>query len=134
MSLESLNWLAVLAGALLNMLVGFLWYSPMLFGNLWLRLIGKRAEDIQAKTTDFVFSFLAALITAIVLAILVRGMGASTALEGLLLGAVIWIGIGATGTLVYSIFEGPPKSVWLLHGAYQLLVFALQGLLFAVWI
>lgn len=31
---------------MVSIVVGMLWYSPILFGDLWLRLIGKRADEI----------------------------------------------------------------------------------------
>ncbi|HXK35039.1 MAG TPA: DUF1761 family protein [Candidatus Paceibacterota bacterium] len=35
-----MNWLAVILAALATMIVGALWYSPFLFGKLWLRYSG----------------------------------------------------------------------------------------------
>lgn len=34
------SWLAVVAGAVLSFLVGWLWYSPMLFGSKWAKGVG----------------------------------------------------------------------------------------------
>lgn len=128
----NVNWLAVVVAAVINMAVGFLWYGP-LFGETWMRLIEKSPEDIEADNSMYFISALAALISAYVLAVLVGALGASGLVRGALVGAAVWIGIGATGTLVYTTFEGPPRSVWSLHAAYQLVVFLIQGALFAVW-
>lgn len=38
----SLNWLAVIIGAVLSFLAGWLWYGPMLFGEKWAE--GSRVE------------------------------------------------------------------------------------------
>lgn len=32
---QGVSWIAVLAGAILSFLAGWLWYSPMLFGRKW---------------------------------------------------------------------------------------------------
>ena len=32
---SNINWLAVVVGAVVSFLVGWLWYSPKLFGNAW---------------------------------------------------------------------------------------------------
>ena len=32
---SNINWLAVIVGAVVSFLVGWLWYSPKLFGNAW---------------------------------------------------------------------------------------------------
>jgi hypothetical protein len=56
-----------------------------------------------------------------------------TLFGGMMIGIFVWVGIGATGTLVYTTFEGPPRNVWMLHALYQLVVFAINGAIFAVW-
>lgn len=128
----AVNWLAVLAGTVVNMVIGFLWYGP-LFGQTWMNWIGKSADEIEADSSMYIFSTASALISAFVLALIVAAFGASTITGGAVLGALVWLGIGATATLVYSVFEGPPLNVWALHVGYQLVVFVIMGALFAVW-
>ena len=48
MQFLAVNWLAVLVAAIVNMVVGFLWYGP-LFSGLFLRLIGKCEEEIEGS-------------------------------------------------------------------------------------
>jgi hypothetical protein len=36
----NVNWLAVIVGAVLAFLLGWLWYSPMLFGRKWAEGVG----------------------------------------------------------------------------------------------
>lgn len=36
----NISWLAVIAGAILSFLAGWLWYSPMLFGPKWAEGVG----------------------------------------------------------------------------------------------
>lgn len=131
-SFAGINWIVVLVGVIVSNGLGFLWYGP-LFGETWLRMIGKRAEDLEAKPSTYVITAVASAITMIVLAILVRAIGSSTLVEGALVGAVIWLGIGATASFVYTTFEGPPTQVWALYAAYQLVVYAVMGGLFAIW-
>ncbi len=45
----------------------------------------------------------------------------------------VGVGIVAAVTLTFSIFEGPPLGVWLLFVLYQLVIFAVEGGVFAVW-
>jgi hypothetical protein len=40
MHMHSLNWLAILVAAISTMVVGFLWYSPLLFAKAWMREMG----------------------------------------------------------------------------------------------
>lgn len=133
MSFTDVNWLAVIAATLINMIVGFLWYGP-LFGERWMQMIGKSAEEIEDDPSMYVATTVAALVSSYVLAVLIGASGASGALAGALIGLVIWVGIGATGTLVYTTFEGPPRNVWMLHALYQAVVFLINGALLAAWV
>lgn len=132
MSFTDVNWLAVIVATVINMFVGFLWYGP-LFGERWMQLIGKRAEDIESDSSMYVISGVSALVSAYVLAVIVGASGVTSLVSGALIGLFVWVGIGATGTLVYTTFEGPPTSVWFLHAMYQTVVFAINGAIFALW-
>ena len=132
MDFGSVNYIAVLLGAVLNMVLGTLWYGP-LFGNLWLKLIGKKKEDIQGAAWLYIASFVAAFVAALALSLVIQAFGSTGFFEGLLIGVVVWLGFVSTVTLTFSIFEGPPLSVWLLFIAYQLVIFAVEGGVFAIW-
>ena len=43
----SIDPVAILAGALCAFFVGFLWYSPLLFGNIWMKLVGMKEHDMK---------------------------------------------------------------------------------------
>ena len=132
MDFGSVNYLAVLLGAVLNMILGMLWYGP-LFGKRWLRLIDKKAEDIQGSPWLYVASFVAAIVAALMLSVVVQAFGVTGFLGGVLSGGAVWLGFVATVTLTFSIFEGPKLSVWLLFVLYQLVIFTIEGGVFAVW-
>ena len=52
LSFHYFNILAFLVCIVSNMILGALWYSPVLFGKVWLNLIGKKPEDIEAGIHD----------------------------------------------------------------------------------
>lgn len=131
-SFTSVNWLAVLVGTVVSMALGALWYGP-LFGQLWLKLIGKTEEELDSNPTIYIKTAIAAFIGMLALNVVVVAFGASTFLSGLVIAAFIFIGIGATTTFVYTTFEGPPENVWLLYVAYHLVVYLIMGGIFAIW-
>ena|SRR5688572_25215766 len=65
------NYVAVLVAGIVTMIVGFLWYGPMLFGNVWMKLMGHTKESIEKEKTNmgktYGTSFVLALVTAYVL-------------------------------------------------------------------
>ena len=132
MVFAEVNWYAIVIVAVFNMALGALWYGP-LFGNLWLRIIGKKREELSSKPGMYIFSFLAAWAAAYVLNLLISGLGLNTWWWGAVAGMVVWIGMGATGTLTYSIFNGPPLGSWLLFSLYGSIVYTAGGVLFVLW-
>ena len=132
MAFAEVNWFAIVIVAVFNMVLGTLWYGP-LFGNLWLRIIGKKREELSSNPGMYVFSFLGALVAAYVLNVLISGLGLNAWWWGAVAGAVVWVGMGVTGTLTYSIFNGPPLGSWLLFSLYGLVVYTAGGVLFVLW-
>ena len=43
-----INYLAVLIATAVTMVLGFLWYSPVLFGNAWVKQIGLNKEEMSS--------------------------------------------------------------------------------------
>lgn len=127
------NWLAVLVGTVFSMILGALWYGP-LFGNTWLRLIGKAADELEANALDYIKTAIAALVAMLLLNMVVVSFGAQSFVDGLIAGVLVFIGFGATMTFVYTNFEGPEERIWLLYVAYQVVVFAIMGGVFAIWV
>lgn len=132
MTLVGINWIAVVLGAVFSMILGTLWYGPF-FGKLWLRLVDKKAEELQSNPAMYAFSFVAALVGSLVLAIIVNSLGITEWTWGLAAGAVVWIGVGFTGIVTTSIFNETKFGVVLLFGMYQLIVYLVEGVVFAIW-
>lgn len=44
---NNVNWMAVIIGAVISYGLGWLWYSPKLFGNKWMECQGMSTDDIS---------------------------------------------------------------------------------------
>lgn len=126
------NWVAVILGGIFNMAFGALWYGP-LFGKAWLKAIGKKEEDIQSSAGMYMLPLIAGLVSAYILAVLIEGLGIVDWWQGIIMGAIVWVGIGSTAVLTTGTFEDQPRAAWLLFSLYQLVVFIVEGLVFAIW-
>lgn len=64
-----LNFIALVVSALIPMLLGFIWYHPKLFGNIWIREAGMTDEKIKSGNMALIFglSFLFSLMLAFVM-------------------------------------------------------------------
>ncbi len=60
------NFLAVLVAAVVPMFLGFIWYNPKVFGNVWMREAGVSEEQLKSVNMVVIFgvSFLLAILLA----------------------------------------------------------------------
>jgi len=135
MTLEGINWLAAIVAGAIYFGLGALWYSPVLFANLFMKYRGLTSEQIQGSgtPTDYLLALVTDLIAALVLAVFVNLANATTFLDGLGIGLVIALGFAATSALKYTIFSGPHKALWVIYTGYQLVGFAIMGVILALW-
>ena len=65
------NFLAVLLAAVASMVIGFLWYSPMVLGTPWMKLKGYTNDGLKKEQAQmgklYGLSFVLAILTAFVL-------------------------------------------------------------------
>src|SRR5512137_1772581 len=76
MHMHHLNLLAILVAGISAMLIGFIWYSPVLFAKPWMREMGydpndKSSADKMRKSAGpaYAASLVASLISAFILAL-----------------------------------------------------------------
>lgn len=127
-----INWIAVLIGTVFNMALGALWYGP-LFGKLWRKIVQMEQEDLQSSAVMYLLPLVMALISSYILAVLIEGLAITVWWQGLVIGVVIWLGIGSTAVFTTGTFENSSRGAWLLFTLYYLVVFAVEGVVFAVW-
>ena len=80
MPFGSVNYLAVLVAMVFNMVLGTLWYGPLL-GKPWMAImerIGKKREEMQGSPLLYLGSAAMAFLSALTLALLIKATGAST--------------------------------------------------------
>jgi hypothetical protein len=133
-TLDGINWVAVAIATIANLLIGALWYSPILFGKEWQQLIGKSTEDLKKNATvGYTGAVILGFITAVVLAMLIKMLDLATSMEGATLGAIIWLGFVATCTGAGMLFQGTRKKLWLIDNGSQLVILAVMGAIIAGW-
>jgi hypothetical protein len=132
------NYLAILACGVVYMIVGAFWYSPIIFGNLWLKVMGKSQEELKSMRKgvwkSYLISFLGALVMAFVLSHIIDYAKADTIIEGLQCGLWVWIGFVITTSLGGVLFEGRPRGLYFIYNGYQLVSLLLMGMILAVWV
>ena len=140
MHIHTLNLFAVLTAALSTMVLGFVWYSPILFAKPWMREMGfdpsdkvKVQEMQKAAGPAYFGSFVASLVSAFVLALFLHWLRVESLEFGLLVGFHVWLGFVATVQLTSVLFMKQSMKLFAINTGYQLVCYLAMGAILAVW-
>ncbi len=132
------NWLVILGAAAVSMVVGFLWYSPILFGNEWKELMNLKKGDIdQSKkgmTKTYGISFVVAFITSFVLKQFIDLFYITNFFDAVQLAFWIWFGFVATTLVTGVLFEKKSWKLFIINSGYQLASFIIMSWILSYWI
>ncbi len=127
------HWLAVIVAAVINMVIGSVWYSKNLFGKEWSKLTGRKMEDMSGGGMGYGVAAVGALVQSWILAHFVIYAGSDTFWKGLMTGFWIWLGFVAVTLAVGIVFEGRSWMLWKVNAGYFLVVLLVNGGLLAAW-
>lgn len=134
MDQATINIWAVLAAVAAKQLIGFLWYSPALFGRTFAEGSGQTDEEIRPRFAKALAGEVAgALVLALILAHIVSFAGVVSAFFGALLGLICWVGFVGTATMSPTLFERRPIKLWALQNGYLVLAYAAMGAILGGW-
>jgi len=132
-----INFLAVLVAALVAFLLGGLWYSPILFGKLWMEAHGyteaKINEMRKSANRAYLVSVICHLVIALAVAVLVFYTGLRNPMQGVKLGLLIWLGFAFTIGLMGNMFSEKRVSTFLIDAGYQLVYLTIMSVTLTVW-
>ncbi len=131
------KYLAVIVSAALAFTLGALWYSPVMFGELWMKLNGLTPKKLKGQRQHmsriYIVTAVTYLVTATVLTLLIAYSGATSALQGAWIGFLTWLGFAATVGLVAAQFSGKSLGAFLLDAGYRFVYLIAMGTILAVW-
>ncbi len=141
-----INYWAVLAAAVAQIVLGSLWYGP-LFGKSWAGLIGWTPEAMETMKRDpkgkakmmrgYIFMAVGAFLMAWILDhaiifasayLLITGVAA-----GLAVGFLNWLGFIAPILLSSVLWEGKPWKLWFINASYYLVGLLVMGTILSLW-
>ena len=137
MIVPQINFAAVAVSGIASMAIGFLWYSPLLFGKTWMKLTGM-TEKTMAQTKSkmgvtYGISFVASLVMAYVLAHFIDLVSATTVAEGIQVGILAWLGFVATTMITTVLFDNKPWKLYAINCGYQLASVLVMATILVNW-
>lgn len=132
MTFAGINHLAIVAAAAVSFLFGGIWYGML--SKQWMEAAGVTPEDIKpssggATVRPYIIAFGALLLMAWVLAGVIGhlGSGQVTLRNGVITGAMVWLGFVATSLTVNHGFQMQPAKLTLIDSGHWLGVLVIQG-------
>lgn len=135
LQMEFFNIWAVLVCVICNMVIGSLWYSPVLFGNIWLKMVGKTKEEISQKegSKAMTLSIIPAALSILLLAVTLALLNTSTLADALIIGSLVSAGFIGMNALNLVLFEGRSMGLWLVNVGYSFVAMNIAAVILTLW-
>ncbi len=125
--------LEIIAGAVVGMMLGALWYSPLLFGNLWMKAIGKTPETLGSSAGPMIGSMIASLLSAIGVALLSSLIDVQSLAQAITLGLILGFLVIFPAFLSDNLFCGWGTQLLLIQSGYRIFsVFLMSVVIYCV--
>jgi hypothetical protein len=125
------SWLAFVVALVLTQVLGFLWYSNLLFAKPWMKAIGKTEKQIRAQSTPtvYIYSVVGAGIMLLILSNVLRWAGIVDPLPAIGVALAIWLGFVATSSAMNTAFENRGWPLWAIDNGYHVVNAVLSALI-----
>ncbi|KXK54935.1 MAG: hypothetical protein UZ05_CHB002000734 [Chlorobi bacterium OLB5] len=129
-----INHLAVLVCAFLNLALGALWYSPLLFYKAWMK--ENNFTDANVKNVNPAKTYSLTVILSLIICYNLAfflGDAKTDMMWGLTAGFLAGFGFSALIFTVIALFEMRSWKYILINGGYIIIYFSLVGLILGAW-
>lgn len=130
--MPEVNWIGVLIAGVGSLVIGGLWYSPLLFAKPWQVEAGLDDERLKSANLPMIFglTFLLSIAAAYVFAMFI---GPDMPLAGTIgagfAAGLFWVGAGFG---INYLFERRSLKLWGINAGYHVLQFTMFGLVFGL--
>jgi hypothetical protein len=138
MALEfNINYLSIFVAAIASFVIGFLWYG-LLFGKSW-RMLNKISEkqikeaNERSMAKQLIISLGTSFVMVFILSIFINLNLPVTAMSGVLVGFLIWLGFLSTTMLDSVLWDGKPFKLYLLNVGQKLFSLIVAGAILGAW-
>lgn len=129
-----INLWAVVLATVASMVIGFIWYMPSVFGNVWMKLTKLDPKEMKARGSaagPIVTTIIVSLITAYVLAHMAylshHFFNNSFFQDSVTTAFWAWLGFTVARFVTHDVFEGRPVKLTVLNSAHELVTIIAMG-------
>ncbi len=135
MDVTQISFIAIVLSVFANMIIGALWYSPVLFANIWMKSLAKTAEELHKSNANLGYGLttLAGIVTAIILSLFMSMLDSVTIGGGALIGFLAGAGIASARELSPTFFEGRKYTLFFISSGYHVVSLTIMGIIIALF-
>lgn len=122
-----MNIISIIAATFAGMVLGALWYSPVLFGNRWMKCLGKTPETLGGATGPMIGAIVANLLTAIGVSLVFSLTGVDTLVIAIGTGLLLGLLIIFPAMLSDNLFCGWGNELLLIQSGYRVVTVLLMS-------
>ena len=123
-----MNWVAIIVATVVSMVLGALWFSPMVFQKPWMAMrVDKTPPSGNASPMLYVITAVGALVSAITLDWIIGLAGVSTLVGGALIGLYAGLGFVAPAILSDNLFNERPFKLYLIVAGFPVVGLLVMG-------
>ena len=127
-----INIWAVLVAGVVYYILGFLWYSPILFGKAWMNSLGKTKDEMEFGPKELIGSIIVALVIPLIIAVFLELIGTWDLIIALLVSILVFI-VMACIMLNALLYGSMNIKTFLINSGYQLVGLILIGIIIGLW-
>lgn len=130
--------MAVFVSAIVSMIIGSVWYSPVFFGAQWMRLMGFTPERIsqmkeRGMAITYASNFVFDMIRAYVFSSLILVLSLSRMSKILGLGVLVWLGFMTPILVGGVLWENKSHKLLVINAGYWLVSMIFMAMVLGLW-
>jgi len=119
---------ALVAAVVVNVVLGMLWYSPLLFGKPWMKLRGIDEDNQPEARCGYVVSMTGAVVLGLALLMFYRLMGIESPGAAAAVALMAWIGFVLPAKSLDTAWGGGSWKLFAIDAGWLLVQFVAIGL------
>jgi len=127
----NINYLAVIVTGLIAFVLSLMWYSPILFGKIWMEYRNASAQTSPGWT--MFFAPLRELIVSYVLALLITRLKLTDWKSAAKLIFLLWLAFHAVGMAGAIIWDNMPWRLGAVHAGDWLMKMLFMAIVLSIW-
>jgi hypothetical protein len=133
--MNRINHIAVWVLVAIHQIIGALWFSSVLFGNVWMDYLGRQEIDFQQgfSPMPFIYSIIGSILMNYILAWLIIKLAMHTFFDSVKLVAIIWFGFIFFQLITFDAFALNPIGLSLVNAFYSLVLLLVSAVVLSLW-